>query len=36
MPTATPTMPDSEIGVSKQRDGPYLRCSPSVQRNTPP
>src|SRR5260370_16331611 len=36
MPIATPTMPDSLIGASKQRDLPYLRWRPSVQRNTPP
>src|ERR1700733_4404055 len=36
MPIATPMIPDSLIGASKQRDLPYLRCSPSVQRNTPP
>src|SRR5271168_3330303 len=36
MPIAAPTMPSSLIGVSKQRLAPYLRCNPSVQRNTPP
>src|SRR3984885_6047172 len=36
MPIATPMIPDSLIGASKQRDLPYLRCSPSVQRKTPP
>src|SRR3984957_17847815 len=36
MPIAAPTMPSSLIGVSKQRLAPYLRCSPLVQRNTPP
>src|ERR1700691_1948874 len=36
MPIAAPTMPSSLIGVSKHRLVPYLRCSPLVQRNTPP
>ena len=36
MPIAVPTMPDSLIGVSKQRVLPYFSCSPSVQRKTPP
>src|SRR3954453_8443762 len=36
MPTATPTMPSSLIGVSKQRFAPKRCCSPCVQRNTPP
>src|SRR5690242_12106554 len=29
-------MPPSAIGVSSTRCSPYLRCSPSVTRNTPP
>src|SRR5579872_7113621 len=36
MPIAAATMPPSAIGVSSTRCSPYLRCSPSVQRNTPP
>ena len=36
MPTATPTMPASLIGVSKQRSLPKRCCRPCVQRNTPP
>src|SRR3990167_9470456 len=36
MPTATPTMPLSEMGASNTRELPYLVCKPSVQRNTPP
>src|SRR5699024_9018939 len=36
MPTAIPTMPDSAIGVSKQRVSPNWVVSPSVIRKTPP
>src|SRR5690606_14646478 len=36
MPMAVPTMPDSLIGVSKQRFLPYFCCRPWVQRKTPP
>ncbi len=36
MPMAAAMMPPSAIGVSSTRCSPYLRCSPSVQRNTPP
>src|SRR5690348_5147876 len=36
MPMAAAMMPPSAIGVSSTRCSPYLRCSPSVTRNTPP
>src|SRR5580700_2308576 len=36
MPIAVATMPPSAIGVSMTRCSPYLRCRPSVARNTPP
>ncbi len=36
MPMATPTIPASPIGVSKQRVTPCFFCSPSVARKTPP
>src|SRR5215470_8082205 len=36
MPIAVPMMPPSAIGVSSTRCSPYLRCRPSVTRNTPP
>src|SRR5690606_21654133 len=36
MPIAVPTMPDSLIGVSKQRSWPYFCCRPAVTRKTPP
>jgi hypothetical protein len=36
MPMAVPRMPDSLIGVSKQRVLPYFAWSPWVQRKTPP
>src|SRR5688572_17677120 len=36
MPIAAATIPPSAIGVSITRLSPYLRCSPSVTRNTPP
>ena len=36
MPTATPTMPHSVIGVSNTRVLPYFACKPAVARNTPP
>ncbi len=36
MPTASPTMPDSASGVSKQRSSPNSAVSPSVIRKTPP
>jgi hypothetical protein len=36
MPIAVATMPPSEIGESSTRCAPYLRCKPSVTRNTPP
>ena len=36
MPTATPMMPISVIGVSNTRVLPNFVCSPAVARNTPP
>ena len=36
MPTATPMIPHSVIGVSKTRVLPYFFCSPAVARKTPP
>src|SRR5215468_1422934 len=36
MPIAAAMMPPSAIGVSSTRCSPYLRCRPSVTRNTPP
>src|SRR5207342_249194 len=36
MPMAVATMPPSAMGESSTRCSPYLRCRPSVTRNTPP
>jgi hypothetical protein len=36
MPTATPMMPHSLIGVSNTRVLPNFACRPSVARKTPP